>query len=103
VIFDVSDPTDPRIGESRVLASEWSAISRSHHAFLLDREHGVFFLPTDHGGMVLSASDLETVHEVNVDRPQRALYIDDYLYVFGEDELAVVDETEWERVETLEL
>ena len=103
VVFDVSDPTEPRIEESRVLASEWSAISRSHHAFLLDRKHGVFFLPTGHGGMVLSSEDLDTVHEVNVDRPQRALYIEDYLYVFGEDELAVVDETEWERVETLEL
>ena len=103
VIFDVSDPTDPRIEESRVLAADHSAVARSHHAFLLDREHGVFFLPTEHGGMVLSAEDLDTVHEVDVDAPQRALYIDDYLYVFGEDELAVVDETEWERVETLEL
>jgi len=103
VIFDVSDPTDPTVEESRVLASDWSAIARSHHAFLLDRKHGVFFLPTNHGGMVLSASDLDTVHEVNVDRPQRALYIEDYLYVFGEEELAVVDETEWERVETLDL
>jgi len=103
VVFDVSDPTDPGIEESRVLASEWSAISRSHHAFLLDRKHGVFFLPTGHGGMVLSAESLDTVYEVNVDRPQRALYIEDYLYVFGENELAVVDETEWERVETLDL
>lgn len=103
VVFDVSDPTDPTIEKSRVLGADWSAVSRSHHAFLFDRKHGVFFLPTNHGGMVLSASDLDTVHEVNVDGPQRALYIDDYLYVFGEDELAVVDETEWERVETLEL
>jgi len=103
VIFDVSDPTDPTIEASRVLAADRSAIARSHHAFLLDREHGVFFLPTEHGGMVLSSSDLDTVHEVDVDRPQRALYIEDYLYVFGEDELAVVDETEWERVETLNL
>jgi len=103
VIFDVSDPTDPTVEESRALAADRSAVARSHHAFLLDRKHGVFFLPTGHGGMVLSSSDLDTVHEVDVDRPQRALYIGDYLYVFGEDELAVVDETEWERVETLEL
>ena len=103
VIFDVSDPTDPEVEASRVLAADWSAIARSHHAFLLDRKHGVFFLPTEHGGMVLSSADLDTVHEVDVDRPQRALYIEDYLYVFGDDELAVVDETDWERVETLAL
>jgi len=103
VIFDVSDPTDPTIAASRVLDADRSAIARSHHAFLRDEKHGVFFLPTEDGGTVLSTSDLRTVHEIDVDDPQRALYIDDYLYVFGDDELAVVDETDWERVETVPL
>lgn len=103
VIFDVSDPAKPTIEESRVLAADWSAIARTHHAFLLDERHGVFFLPTEHGGKVLSSTSLDTVHTVAVDDPRRALYIDDYLYVFGDNEVAVVNENNWTRVETLDL
>lgn len=103
VIIDVSDPTDPTIEKSRVLAADWSAIARTHHAFLLDRRYGVFFLPTESGGKVLSAETLRTVHTVALDRPRRAIYVDDYLYVFGDEEVVVIDETRWKRVETLSL
>lgn len=103
VVFDVSDPTDPTIEESRVLSADWSAIARTHHAFLRDERHGVFFLPTERGGYVLSTETLETVHRVDVRDPRRALYIDDYLYVFGEGEVAVVNESTWEREDTLDL
>jgi uncharacterized secreted protein with C-terminal beta-propeller domain len=38
-----------------------------------------------------------------VQNPQRALYIDDYLYVFGDERIAVVDERTWDRVRTVAL
>jgi len=104
VVFDVSDPTDPRVSDSRILDSRWSAIAESHHAFLLDRKHGVFFLPTRNGGHVFAYDDgLRRVHTVDVQNPQRALYIDDYLYVFGDERIAVVDERTWDRVRTVDL
>jgi inhibitor of cysteine peptidase len=106
VLFDVSDPSNPTIEDDYILSSRWSAVSNTHHAFLLDRQHGVFFLPTGEGGNVISYTDgdLELETRVQTDGAAlRAMYINDYMYVFGEDELAVVDETTWDRTDTLQL
>jgi uncharacterized secreted protein with C-terminal beta-propeller domain len=103
VIFDVSDPTDPRIEESRILDARYSAIEQTHHAFMRDERHGVFFLPTERGGYVLDDGDLSTVRRVEVDRPQRARYAGDHLYVFGNSEVVVLDERDWTRTTTVDL
>jgi hypothetical protein len=103
VIFDVSDPADPRVAESRVLDARWSAVSRTHHAFTYDARHGVAFLPTPEGGYVLSTEDLSTEKRVAVRNPRRARYVGDHLFVFGVDRAAVLDETDWSRVTTVDL
>ncbi|MFB6070679.1 MAG: beta-propeller domain-containing protein [Halanaeroarchaeum sp.] len=103
VIFDVSDPTDPAIAESRVLDARYSAVQSSHHAFLLDERHDAFFLPTDRGGNVLSTEDLSTKGSYSVQDPQRAVFVGNTLYVFGRHEVVVVDETTWNRVHTVPL
>ncbi|GAA0665243.1 beta-propeller domain-containing protein [Natronoarchaeum mannanilyticum] len=105
VTFDISDRSNPQVEDEAILDARWSAISESHHAFLLDERHGVFFLPTDRGGYVYDYEDglaRETV--VETDGPAvRATYIDDYLYVFGQQELVVVDETTWEEERRVDL
>ncbi|EJN58268.1 beta-propeller domain-containing protein [Halogranum rubrum] len=104
VVFDVSDPENPTVEDDYVLDERWSAIRESHHAFLIDRKHGVFFLPGQQGGYVFGYDDgLELQKVVDVQGAQRAIYLNDYLYVFGDSEVVVVDETNWERVTTLEL
>lgn len=104
VVFDVSNPENPTVEDDYVLDERWSAVRESHHAFLIDRKHGVFFLPGRDGGYVFGYEDgLELKKVVDVERAQRAIYLNDYLYVFGESEVVVVDETTWERVTTLEL
>jgi inhibitor of cysteine peptidase len=103
VIFDVSDPADPRVAESRVLDARWSAVSRTHHAFTYDARHGVAFLPTPEGGYVLSTEDLSTETRVAMRGPRRARYVGDHLFVFGVDRAAVLDETDWSRVTTVDL
>jgi uncharacterized secreted protein with C-terminal beta-propeller domain len=104
VVFDVSDPTDPTVADDRVLDARWSAVAESHHAFLLDRKHGVFFLPTGQGGLVYGYEDGLTLRaDVDIERASRAIYLNDYLYVFGRETLAVVDERDWERVATVDL
>ena len=125
VVFDVSDPTDPTIDDERILDQRFSAVAESHHAFLLDRRHGVFFLPTDGDrhvrpvpeedgdavevdrggqGYVFSYEDgLEEVTTVETAGPaQRAAYVGDHLYVFGESSLTVVDQETWTETERLE-
>ena len=101
VVFDVSDPADPTIAESRVLDARWSAVARSHHAFLLDPRHEVFFLPTETGGQVFDY-DLDRVTRIDVRNPRRAVYVGDHLYVAGDD-MVVVDERTWERVTRVDL
>jgi uncharacterized secreted protein with C-terminal beta-propeller domain len=106
VLFDVSDPSDPTIADDYVLDDRWSAISESHHAYLQDRRHEVFFLPGSRGGYVFSYANasLELETAVSTDRQaERAIYVNDYLYVFARDELVVVDENTWERERTVAL
>ncbi len=106
VLFDVSDPSDPVVDDDYVLNARWSAVDDSHHAFLLDRQHGVFFLPTGTGGKVISYTDGTLSLQTAVDTDgaaHRAMYINDYMYVFGTDEFAVIDETTWNRTRTVSL
>ncbi len=103
VIFDVSNPENPRIDHSRVFDARYSAVEQSHHAFMRDARHDVVFLPTRDGGYVLSETDLSTVHEVDVEAPRRARYAGDHLYVFGADSVAVVDEETWTRTDSVDL
>ncbi|MFB6267312.1 MAG: beta-propeller domain-containing protein [Halodesulfurarchaeum sp.] len=103
VIFDVSDPTDPAIEHSRVLAADWSAISESHHAFLRDPRHDAFFLPTESGGKILSTKNLTELRTVHLRQPRRAIFVGDYLYVFGQEEVAAVNERTWTVTARLDL
>ncbi|WP_256298091.1 beta-propeller domain-containing protein [Haloarchaeobius salinus] len=100
-VFDVSDPQDPTVAESRILEARWSAIAQTHHAFLYDQRHEVFFLPTERGGYVFD-TELNQQAFVRTDSPAtRAAYVGDYLYVFSNDGLTVVDEETWEPVSEL--
>ncbi|MCJ7450146.1 MAG: beta-propeller domain-containing protein [Candidatus Nanohaloarchaeota archaeon QJJ-9] len=103
VVFDVSDPTDPKVEDDRIIDSYGSEISQTHHAFMIDRKHKIFFLPASKGGYIFSYKDgLEEVKRVDIEDPLRARYINDYLYIFSNHEIAVVDETDWETVNTLQ-
>jgi len=102
-LFDVSDPYNPVEASKYLLKEYWSDILNTHHAFLQDSRHQVFFLPGSQGGYVFSYNnnDISLVKAVSDIRARRALFIDDYLYIFGDDEVVVLDETSWERVKEL--
>jgi len=101
VLFDVSDPSDPTIADTYFPGASWSAVSESHHGFLLDRRHGVFFLPASDGGYVVDYTDglSETTRVDTGGAATRAAYVEDYLYVFSDRELVVVDERNWSVVD----
>ena len=104
-LFDVSDPTDPIEAAKYMLDEYWSEVQNTHHAFLQDSKHDVFFMPGNRGGYVFSYKDqnLKMVKAVSGIRARRAIYLDDYLYIIGDDKIVVLDETNWERVNELEL
>jgi uncharacterized secreted protein with C-terminal beta-propeller domain len=106
VLFDVSDPENPTVADSRVLDRRFSAVANTHHAFLMDRKHGVFVLPAGQRSVVMDYTDesLDTEKTVQTDEPAtRARYVDDHLYVFAGESVAIVDERSWERTGTLRL
>jgi uncharacterized secreted protein with C-terminal beta-propeller domain len=105
VIFDVSDPENPTIQDDTILDARWSAVADSHHAFLMDRRHGVFFLPAGDRALVYNYTDgLEVETTVATEgRVHRTAYVGDYLYVFGDNSITVVDERDWDRADEVEL
>lgn len=104
-LFDVASPENPAETAKYTLDEYWSDILNTHHAFLLDKKHQIFFLPGSRGGYVFSYKDfqLELIRAVSDIRARRAVYIDDYLYIIGDDEIVVLNEIDWEEVNSLEL
>ncbi|SEW23567.1 beta-propeller domain-containing protein [Natrinema salifodinae] len=106
-LFDVTDPEDPIELDSEIFADErYSDVSRTHTAFLQDEAHGVFFMPGNEASYVVDyeGGELEEVAHVDVGGPgARAMYVGDSLYVFGEDEVVVLDERTWDETTRLDL
>ncbi len=103
-LFDVSSPENPVETSKYTLSEYWSDILNTHHAFLIDKKHKIFFLPGSKGGYVFSYENdkLKLEKTVSDIRAKRAVYIDDYLYIVGDDKIVVLDENSWERVKELE-
>lgn len=104
-LFDVSDPRNPTEISKYLLDEYWTEVSSTHHAFLLDQRHNIFFLPGSKGGYVFSYADdqLTLKKAVSQTQAQRALFIDDYLYIVGERQVTVLNESDWQAVKTLDL
>lgn len=102
VIFDVEDD-NPSIVDEKILDDYYSSISRSHHAFQIDRENNVFFLPGSTGGYFFDYSeDLEIVKEVDMRDVKRAAFVNQNFYVFNDYNASVIDIDSWETVKELQ-
>ncbi|MFA4936834.1 MAG: beta-propeller domain-containing protein [Patescibacteria group bacterium] len=104
-LFDVSDPTNPVEKDKYSLDDYWSEVSQTHHAFLQDAKHNVFFMPGGKGGYVFSYQDdkLALTTAVSEITARRALYLNDYLYIVGNEKLVVLNENTWLKINELDL
>ena len=104
-LFDVSSPENPTELSKLQIAEYWSDVLNTHHAFLLDSEHEIFFLPAGDDGYVFSYSgdELSQVNKIEGINANRAIYIDDYLYVIGDYSVIVLDENTWNEISSLEI
>lgn len=102
-LFDVSDPENPTELDKYMLSDYWSDVLNTHHAFLLDSEHEIFFMPGSSGGYIFSyAGDkLTLVKTVSDIQAERAVYINDYLYIVGDNKVVVLNESDWTTVSEL--
>jgi len=75
----------------------------THHAFLLDKKHNIFFLPGSKDGYIFSyeSNKLKLVKAISQISAKRALFINDYLYIIGDDKITVINEIDWEKVNEL--
>jgi len=103
-LFDVSDPKNPREADKYVLDEYWSEVLSTHHAFLVDTEKNVFFMPGSRGGYVFGyqGNTLSLVRAISDIVAKRALYIDNYLYIVGENKLVDLKQSDWERIHELD-
>ena len=104
-LFDVSSPSDPKEAAKYILDESWSDVLSTHHAFLLDSKHNIFFLPGSKGGYIFSYEndELKLVKAVSQRGVRRAIYINDYLYIISDEEISVLNEKDWERVNELDI
>jgi uncharacterized secreted protein with C-terminal beta-propeller domain len=102
-LFDVSDIKNPKEIDKYILKEGWSLISETHHAFLMDKENEIFFIPAGSSAYIFSYknSKLNLIKVVTGTNVQRALYIDQYLYIIGDDRIIVLDEKSWEKIKEL--
>jgi len=104
-LFDTSDPKNPVEASKYSLNEYWTDVTNTHHAFLLDDKHKIFFMPGSQGGYIFSyeSNKLALKKAVSGISAKRAVYIDDFLYVAGDNKIIVLDENTWERVKELDL
>jgi uncharacterized secreted protein with C-terminal beta-propeller domain len=104
-LFDVSNPSNPIEKSKYVLDEYWSKVLENFHAFLLDDKHQIFFIPASKG-YIFSYKDDELTLKKEVsfsEPPERAIYIDDYLYLISPTNITVFDENTFEKVKGLEM
>lgn len=104
-LFDVSNPSNPIEKDKYNIDDYWTEVQSNHHAFQIDRKFSVFFLPGGKGGYIFSYSGgrLELTKAISNITARRALYINNYFYVVGDNKIVVLNESDWEKVNELDL
>lgn len=104
-LFDVSDPYNPQEISKYNLDENWTEVNSNHHAFLMDDKHKVFFLPASDGGYIFSyeGDELKLVKAVSGINTERAIYINNFMYILSPEKITVLNENTWEEVNELAL
>lgn len=104
-LFDVSDPSNPQELSSYLMPAGWSEIESNHRAFLHDELNSLFFVPTSTGGFIISYknNNLTPVKIIDMPNVTRAAFIDNFMYIFGSDQLRIFDMNSWEQIKTIYL
>ncbi len=103
-LFDVKRADEPLEKDKYLLDEYWSDVLNTHHAFLADSKHKVFFLPGSKGGYIFSykGNSLKLEKAVSNIQARRAIYLDNYIYLIGDDKIVVLDENDWKEVNSFD-
>lgn len=103
-LFDVSEAASPQEMDKYQLPDYWSDILSTHLAFLQDEKHEIFFVPASSGGYIFSYADdtLTLKKTISGGGIRRAVYINDYLYLVGNQQITIISEQDWQTIKTME-
>ncbi len=108
-LFDVADPEKPVEMDTYYLKESWGQVLFNHHAFLWDGKHNLLIIPAGNRYYLLRVRTdekpyLSAVKIVEFDSAaKRAAYVNDYAYLFSDDELVVVDENSGKEVKSIQI
>jgi Secreted protein containing C-terminal beta-propeller domain distantly related to WD-40 repeats len=101
--FNVIDPKNPAEMDKYSLDEHWSEAVSNHHAFLMDSRHEIFYARRQRRLHFSYANNkLSLKKAVSGINSKRAIYINDYLYVIGDNKISVLDENTWEKIKEFE-
>ncbi len=103
--FNVENPNTPTETDKYILDEYGSVAQNDHHAFLHDSKHKIFFLPAGTSGYIFGYEEgkLNLEKVVTNANAQRAIFIEDYLYVIGTEKIVVLNESDWSAAGELSL
>lgn len=103
-LYDVSDVNNPVEKSKYYLEDTWSDALYDHRAFLNDSKHQAFFLPSYNEAIIMSYANgtLELKNKISDIYASRAVYINDYMYLMGQDKIKVLDENSWSVVKEID-
>jgi uncharacterized secreted protein with C-terminal beta-propeller domain len=104
-LFDTSLSDNPIELDKYILNDFWSDILNTHHAFLLDNRHKIFFLPGSNKAYIFSYEGdiLRLIKTVSQTNAKRAIYINDYLYIVGDNKIMVLSEKDWQKINEIDI
>ena len=72
---------------------------------MMDAKHKIFFIPAEGKGYIFSYSDntLKEVKTIDNTNAKRALYINDTLFIIGNEKIVAIDQNTWEIKNTFKL
>ncbi|MGI6012661.1 MAG: beta-propeller domain-containing protein [Oscillospiraceae bacterium] len=110
-MFDISDPTAVSVQNTTQIDADWSIALNNHKAILISAEQNLIAFPTDSGYLIYGYSATEGFSlqaEIAFDSDYwyscydaRGLYIDDTVYIVGDDALFVLSMTDFTTIAQL--
>lgn len=104
-LFDVSNLSNPTETSKYNMNEYWTEVQNNHHAFLHDGKHQIFFIPGGNGGYIFSYEngEISLAKAVSDTSAQRAIFINDFLYIIGRDKITVLNQNDWSTTNTLSI
>ena len=108
VMFDTSDKADVTAKSVKVTDLDYSEALYNHHAFLISREKNLIAFPADDRYVIYGYDPARGFYpqaevELGWSWDARGLYVDDMLYVVGEDSIYVISLDGFRLVKTVEI